>query len=162
MNDVKGHVGTDTRHAAHLLGATMGVIRETFSAEDWDGLRPSHFRLLSFVPEGGINVTELALRLRMTKQGCGQFVTALTASGHLDRRTDSADRRVRVVARTAKGDDAVDAFDQRMARIERDWAERVGARRYATFRRVMLEISAEGGSAAPGASSGNRRPAAPR
>ena len=48
-------------------------------------------------------VTELAERVRMTKQGCGQFVTQLVETGHLAVEADPDDRRVRRVRRTAKG-----------------------------------------------------------
>jgi len=129
-------------HVAILIGALMQEIRDTFAAEDWDGLRQSHFRLLSGVPASGISITELAAELGMTKQGCGQFVSFLTDAGHLTITADRQDARIKVVRRTASGDGVVRAVEQRIDRLERQWAERVGARRYATFRRVLSELHA--------------------
>ena len=128
-------------HVAVLAGKLMAEIREVFAREDWGGLRQSHFRLLSLVPPEGITVTELAERLGMTKQAAGQFVTQLEGTGHLETQVDPADRRLRVVARTALGDRTDKAVTARIRRIERAWARRVGEDRYALFRDVLTEIA---------------------
>ena len=128
-------------HVAVLMGRLMEEIRVTFAAEDWGGLRQSHFRLLTLVPPTGISVTELAALLRMTKQAAGQFVTQLESSGHLVTHADPGDRRVRVVTRTALGDRTVKAVDRRMRRIERAWAKRVGAERFETFWDVLNDLA---------------------
>ena len=128
-------------HVAVLAGRLMAEIREVFAGEDWDGLRQSHFRLLSLVPPEGISVTELAERLGMTKQAAGQFVTQLEGTGHLETQVDPADRRLRVVIRTALGDRTNKAVTARIRRIERAWARRVGEDRYAEFRDVLTEIA---------------------
>jgi len=124
-----------------LVGKLMFEVRDTFAAEDWEGLRQSHFRLLTYVPRDGISVTDLAQALRMSKQACGQFVTQLEATGHLAIRADATDRRVRLVIRTPLGDRTLKAVNARIRRIERSWARRVGADRYATFREVLEELS---------------------
>lgn len=142
MDEVKGISEDFSPHAAVLIGAAMGRIRATFAAEDWSGLRQSHFRLLSSVPADGISITDLAELLGMTKQGCGQFVAFLAESGHLTVAANPEDRRARVVERTALGEETVRAVNERIFRIEQEWAARVGPRRYATFRRVLLELSA--------------------
>lgn len=119
----------------------MERVRAVFATEDWNGLRQSHFRLLTYVPAAGINITDLAELLRMTKQGCGQFVASLSESGHLVVAENPDDRRARVVERTAMGDETVRAVNERIYRIELEWAAEVGPRRYATFRRVLEELS---------------------
>jgi DNA-binding MarR family transcriptional regulator len=124
-----------------MVGKLMFEVRDTFAAEDWDGLRQSHFRIIANVPREGISVTELAQALRMSKQACGQFVTQLQTTGHLAIRADATDRRVRLVIRTPLGDRAHKAANARIRRIERAWARRVGADRYATFREVLEELS---------------------
>lgn len=139
------YVNPDTppteRHAAMVLGSLMQEIRDVFAEEDWQGLRQSHFRVLSCVPTTGISVTELAVRVGMTKQGCGQFVGQLTASGHLTTTADPDDGRLRVVRRTPEGDRTTAAVTRRIRRIERGWAQLVGEERYATFRAVAEELA---------------------
>src|SRR3954470_1151945 len=102
MSLVKGVVPPEERQVPLLMGLLFREVSSTFAAEDWGGLRQAHFRVISSVPPDGVSVTELAERLGMTKQGCGQFVSGLVASGHLRVSQDPADRRVRLVRRTAK------------------------------------------------------------
>jgi DNA-binding MarR family transcriptional regulator len=132
-------------HVAVLADSVLRLVRARLARQDWNGLRVSHFRLLSTVPSAGTTVTELAGRLSMTKQAVGQFVTGLRASGHLDVTTDAGDRRRRIVVRTATGDATVAAVDAAVAELEREWAGRVGPDRYAVFLGVLAELA--GGAA---------------
>jgi DNA-binding MarR family transcriptional regulator len=129
-------------HVAMLLGELMGTVRSAFFEQDWGGLRPSHVRVLSSVPQGGCTVTELAGLVGMTKQGCGQFVTTLVTSGHLAESRAAADRRVRLVTRTPEGDRTLARFAAVMDTVEERWRASVGPRRYAAFRDVLVELSA--------------------
>ena len=95
------------------------------------------------MPADGINVTALALRVGMTKQGCGQFVTQLSGSGHLRTEPDPADGRVRLVFLTARGGRSVKGVYAALARIEDGMAAQVGERRFATFKRVMTELATQ-------------------
>jgi DNA-binding MarR family transcriptional regulator len=133
-----------------LLAELMGQVRSSFFEHDWAGLRPSHLRVLSSVPEGGCTVTELAALVGMTKQGCGQFVTTLVASGHLAELRAATDRRVRLVTRTTEGDATLIRFAALMEELEERWREAAGARRYATFRSVLAELAGQQAGSAPG------------
>ena len=141
MTSVKPRVPADEVQVALLMGLLFREIHLVFDAEDWNGLRQSHFRVISDVPEAGISITELAQRLGMTKQGCGQFVNQLVEAGQLRVEADPADARVRLVRRTPEGNRTLAAVTDRMLRIEEDWAERVGERRYRTFRAVLEELA---------------------
>jgi DNA-binding MarR family transcriptional regulator len=136
-------------HVVMFLGELLGQARAAFFEEDWAGLRPSHVRVLSSVPEAGCPVTELAALVGMTKQGCGQFVTTLVESGHLAESRAATDRRVRLVTRTAKGDATLIRFAGLIERVEERWREAVGAHRYAAFRAVLAELSAGTAGSAP-------------
>lgn len=140
MSYVKG-VPEDERHVLMYLGSIMDQARDAYRPDDWPGLRPSHFRVLGSVPDEGISVTDLAQRVRMTKQGCGQFVTQLVDSGHLVTETDPDDRRVRVVRRTTLGKRSAREAARAIARIEDDWRSTVGDRRYRTFRTVLEDLA---------------------
>ncbi len=139
MTTVKGYP-EDEVHATLLMGLLFREVRAVFETEDWSGLRQSHFRVISSVPAEGISVTELGERLGMSKQGCGQFVTSLVESGHLRVEQGASDRRVRWVRRTPKGTRTNAKVTARMLEVEQEWAERVGERRYRTFRKVLLDL----------------------
>lgn len=138
---MRGFRETRERHLVLLLGVAMGHVRDRLLAEDWGGLRPSHFRVIGHVPSGGISVTDLADRLDMTKQGCGQFVAHLVETGHLAVTPDPGDGRVRLVRRTDLGEQNVVEVAALNAAVEEEWRGIVGERRYRTFRAVLEELS---------------------
>ena len=131
----------DQRHVLHALGQLMMESRALVLARGEPGLRPSHHRVIGHVPPEGISVTELAERVGMTKQGIGQFVTQLAESGHVTVSPHPDDRRVRVVRRTAKGDEAERRLGELLEELEADWANLVGTRRYDEFRAVLDELA---------------------
>lgn len=131
-----------------LMVQLFGRITSEMSEETLGDLRMSHVRVLSGIPPDGVSVTALAREIGMTKQGCGQFVTTLTRSGHVRTSPDAADRRVRLVHRTAKGEAFMAAVYGSMAQIESGFAAEVGERRFGTFKRVLAELAGSG--SAPG------------
>ena len=127
-----------------LMAGLFGRIRGELDDGTLGDLRMSHVRVLSAVPPDGINVTQLARHAGMTKQGCGQFVTYLSGTGHVSTAPDPADGRVRLVHRTVTGDRVMDRVYAALDRIEREFAAEVGPRRFATFKQVMAELSRPG------------------
>ena len=128
-------------HVPLLMGMLFREASHAFDGKNWQGLRQSHFRVISAVTAEGVSVTDLGDRLGMTKQGCGQFVTSLVESGHLRVSADPRDRRIRLVRRTAKGNRTIAAVTRRMLEVEDEWADRVGRQRYRTFRKVLEELA---------------------
>src|SRR4051794_8526428 len=113
MSFVKQAVPSDELQVPLLMGLLFREVRAALATEEWGGLRQSHFRVISSVPHQGVSVTELAEMLGMSKQGCGQFVTSLVATGHLKVEQDPSDRRVRLVRRTPKGTRTIAAVTRR-------------------------------------------------
>ena len=130
----------DDVQASVLMGVLLSQVSSAVARADLDGLRPSHFRLLAHAAAPGIRITELSQLLGMTKQACGQFVTQLSGSGHVVVEVPAADRRARVVVRTPVGSAALRRFSAVMTELERGWAERAGAERYAVFLEVLREL----------------------
>ena len=141
MTSVNQWVVPEEQHAPLLLGFLLHKAREAFAGEDWDGLRQSHLRVLISVPAPGITITELAERVGMTKQGCGQFVGQLVDGGYLTIARDPADRRTRIVQRTDAGRQMAKDATARNRQIEQEWAQTVGAKQYAAFRRVLQQLA---------------------
>jgi DNA-binding MarR family transcriptional regulator len=131
----------DDVQASVLMGVLLRQVSTAVVRADLDGLRPTHFRLLSHSAAPGIRITELSELLGMTKQACGQFVTQLSSSGHVLVEVPSEDRRARVVVRTALGSEALRRFSSLMTELETGWAERAGAERYAVFVQVLRELT---------------------
>ncbi|MGC5256901.1 MarR family winged helix-turn-helix transcriptional regulator [Gordonia sp. DT218] len=128
------------RHAAELLGAALGELRAAFPSDDWDGLRPSHFRILEAVERGALRTVDLAAELGMTKQGAGRHVAHLSDRGFVTQQPDPDDRRARPVELTERGVETLGRLHRRLAAVERDWIRQVGREDYATFGRVLTII----------------------
>lgn len=128
-------------HVPVLMGQLFRRVSEVFDGEDWHGLRQSHLRVLSGVPPQGISITDLAQRVAMTKQGCGQLVSGLVECGDLRIEASPSDGRVRLVRRTRQGARTYAAVVRRIHAVEREWAEEVGEQRYRVFREVLEEVA---------------------
>ncbi|ONI72489.1 hypothetical protein BWI15_16920 [Kribbella sp. ALI-6-A] len=130
-------------HVANLLGVALERLREQILAgaeRPFPGLRVSHYRLLDMIPPEGARITDLAAHAGMTKQGLGQHVDYLQERGYAESARLEGDRRVRLVRRTEKGDEATAFARAAIARVEQEWAERLGAERYADFRQALVEL----------------------
>lgn len=135
-------VPDDERHVLRALSLLMDESRQLILRNVDGRLRPSQLRVIGSVPgASGITVTALAIRVGMTKQAIGQFVTQLTEDGFLVSDADPEDRRVRVVRRTPAADDALRHLAVRLAGLEADWERRVGKHRYREFRAALDEIA---------------------
>ena len=144
VNDVSRSLqGPWTEHVAGLLGGALRRLREEILADSEDqfpGLRVSHYRLLEMIPPGGARITDLAEVALMTKQGLGQHVDYLQRLGYVESDRLREDRRVRLVRRTTKGEEAVTHSRTAIERVEQLWSEHLGPERYATFRETLREL----------------------
>ena len=104
------------------------------------GLRARHYRLLSFIPDDGIRLARVVEQSGLTKQALAQAMAPLEAGGYLDVTPDPDDRRARIVRRSDRGRQVLAAVRSMQAHYEREWAERVGADRWARARDVLEEL----------------------
>ena len=89
----------------------------------------------------GARHSELATRLRISKQALNYLRGELERLGHLERRPDPDDLRSKRVALTSRGIAAVDAIRAAVADVESAWAERLGPERFAALREFLLELN---------------------
>ena len=145
VNDLSGRPsGPWPEHIAALLGGALRRLREEILAvsDDFPGLRVSHYRLLELIPPDGARITDLAEVALMTKQALGQHVDYLQGLGYTESDRLRADRRVRLVRRTARGEEAVAFSRAAIERVEALWADQLGAERYEEFREILRVIGA--------------------
>lgn len=150
MSDVKGIFDDVPDHVVALLGQVLDgfrremveVARESGGGPpEIQGLRSSQVRLLSLTPREGMRVTDLAVRVGMTKQALGEFANELERLGHLESVRDPSDRRVRILRPTERGLLAVAASDEVIASVEARWRERLGPRKWDQLRRLLVEAA---------------------
>jgi DNA-binding MarR family transcriptional regulator len=82
----------------------------------------------------------VATQSGLTKQALAQALVPLEAGGYLEVLPDPADRRARIVRRTDRGHDVVDAVLELQRGYEQQWAARVGEDRWNAAREVLTEL----------------------
>ncbi|WP_112244375.1 MarR family winged helix-turn-helix transcriptional regulator [Kribbella monticola] len=130
-------------HIAGLFGLALKHLRAEILADserEFPGLRVSHYRLLELIPDSGARITDLAGVAGMTKQGLGQHVDYLQKLGYTESERLPDDRRVRLVRRTGKGDEAVAFSLAAIGRVETAWKKQLGPERYEVLRTILLEL----------------------
>ena len=85
-----------------------GELDAGLAAAGYADLRSAHAPLFMTIEPGGSPVTQLANRARMSKQAMGELVRYLQEHGYVEVSAGEADRRVRRVALTPRGWQALD------------------------------------------------------
>src|SRR5438093_1532136 len=91
---------------------------------------PAHLVVFQWPGPHEARPSELAERLRISKQALNYLLGQLERLGYLERRPDPDDLRSKRVALTSRGIAAVDAIRAPVADVETAWAERLGAGRF--------------------------------
>ena len=132
-----------TQLLAESLNASMlAALRERGHPE----LRYSHGFLFQQLVEGARPVGEIASNLGVTSQAVSKAVRDLEALGYVSRDADPADARVRRVALTARGQDAVAAGREIRASLNARFAEALGAERVEAAAATLADAMRESGA----------------
>lgn len=137
------------RAAAPLIGALMRLPWEAVQRHMLERLHERGFAdfdaayltVFQYPGPQGARPSELAARLRMTKQALNHLLGQLEKLGYLERQPDPDDLRSKRVALTRRGDAAIRVIREAVAEIETSWAQQLGAKRFAELRRLLLEVS---------------------
>lgn len=125
----------------HLIGAG-GAIRAELGqriAALGHAYAPAASHVVMNLPPEGLGVSELAERLRLTPQRTGQLIQNLEENGYVTREPDPEDRRAKRVVFTKRGLQLVEDMARIDAEATRDFAERLGPRR---FERLCRDLEA--------------------
>src|ERR1700689_2082514 len=82
-------------------------LRAAFTAAGLDGIRPAQAVALVPLVAGGLHASDLADRLKVSRQAGGQAVTALERHGYVTRLPDPADARAQIIELTPRGRQAL-------------------------------------------------------
>src|SRR5436190_21828376 len=89
----------------------------------------------------GARPSELAVRLRISKQALNHLLGELERLGYLERRPDPDDLRSKRVALTRRGTSAIAVIRDAVAEIETEWEQQLGPRRFAQLRKLLHDLS---------------------
>ena len=132
-----------------LIGALLRIpweavrrrMLERLHERGFGDLDVAHLNVLLFPGPEGMKPSELAARLHASKQSINHLLGQLERFGYLERRDDSKDLRSRRIHLTPRGKSAALTIREAVKEVERDWARRLGPKRFARLRELLGELS---------------------
>ena len=132
-----------------LIGALLrlpweGVQRhmlERLHTGGFDDLDVAHLAVFQYPGPQDARPSQLAIRLRISKQALNYLLGELERRGYLERRPDPDDLRSKRVVLTARGTAAIGVIREAVAEVEADWTRRLGSKRFAQLRELLLELN---------------------
>ena len=106
-------------------------------------LDTAHLTVFQYPGPQGARPSELAARLRISKQALNHLLGQLERRDYLERRRDPDDLRAKRIALTDRGTAAIGVIREAVGEVETGWAERLGATRFAQLRELLLDLSRE-------------------
>ncbi len=99
-----------------------------------------HLSVFLFPGPQGAKPSELAARLRASKQSINHLLGQLERLGYLERRDDQDDMRSRRIHLTPRGKSVVLTIRKVVTEVEHDWERRLGSKRLALLRGLLREL----------------------
>ena len=107
----------------------------------FDDLDAAHLNVFQYPGPEGARPSELAARLRISKQALNYLLGQLERLDYLARRPDPDDLRSKRVALTARGRSAVGVIREAVGELEAEWAQQLGKSRFEELRSLLQELS---------------------
>jgi DNA-binding MarR family transcriptional regulator len=106
----------------------------------FDDLDAAHLNVFQYPGPQGARPSDLAARLRISKQALNYLLGELERLDYLERRPDPDDLRSKRVALTRRGESVVRVIREAVGDMEAAWAEQLGPSRFAELRGLLLEL----------------------
>jgi DNA-binding MarR family transcriptional regulator len=103
-------------------------------------LDAAHLNVFQYPGPQGAKPSELAAQLRISKQALNYLLGQLERLGYLERRPDPEDLRSKRIVLTPRGTSAILVIREAVAEMETAWSERLGPKRFAQLRRLLVEL----------------------
>ena len=110
----------------------------------FDDLDLAHLNVFQYPGPEGARPSELAARLRISKQALNYLLGELERLGYLERRPDPDDLRSKRVTLTSRGTAVIGVIREAVEKLEADWARQLGPERFAELRDLLRELNALG------------------
>jgi DNA-binding MarR family transcriptional regulator len=130
------------------VGALLRMAWESLQSElladlhaaGFDDLREAHRPLLRYPPIDGLRPTDLAARLKLSKQATNDLLRDLENLGYLRLERDPSDGRARIVRYTDRGWRLYRTGSRISRAIGQRWAHAIGQQRYDRFEATLRAI----------------------
>jgi DNA-binding MarR family transcriptional regulator len=113
---------------------------ERLHEHGFDDLDAAHLNVFQYPGPQGARPSELAARLRISKQALNYLLGQLERLDYLERRPDPDDLRSKRVALTPRGTAAIGVIRAAVGEIETTWEQQLGPERFAQLRNLLLDL----------------------
>jgi len=120
-----------------VMRRMLAALREHGFAD----LNGPHLTVLLWPGPDGMRPTDLASRMRVTKQALNYLLRDLERLGYLELQPDPADRRARLIHLTDRGRSLVPVLRGAVAAAEGEWANALGPERFSTLLELLVELN---------------------
>ena len=132
-----------------LIGALLRVpleavqrhMLERLHERGFDDLDAAHLNVFQYPGPQGARPSELAARLRISKQALNYLLGELERLDYLERRPDPDDLRSKRVALTPRGTSVISVIRQAVGEVETAWAQQLGPERFAALRELLIDLN---------------------
>src|SRR5215208_2200515 len=114
---------------------------ERLHERGFDDFDAAYLTVFQYPGPQGARPSELAARLRISKQALNYLLGELERLDYLERRPDPDDLRSKRVVLTPRGTAAINTLRDAVAEIESAWAQRLGPQRFAQLQSLLLELN---------------------
>ena len=106
-------------------------------------LQPAHLAVFSFPPPDGVRPSDLARRIRMSRQATNHIIGQLEALGYLERRAERKGERRRIYL-TPRTWGMVKVVHATLLEIQAEWAAEIGPDHFGDFMTTLRRFAARG------------------
>lgn len=114
---------------------------ERLHAEGFADFDASYLIVAQYPGPQGQRPSDLARRLRISKQALNHLLGQLEQRGYITREPDPDDRRSKRISLTARGVEAGLVIREAVAEMEDAWAQRLGPERFEQLRELLQELN---------------------
>ncbi len=125
-----------------VAGSGGPRLRAAFAAAGLDGIRPAQALALVPLAAGGLHASDLADRLRISRQAVAQAVAALERHEYVARKPHPSDARALIIELTPRGRQALRVMRSNALEVERRWQDVLGERRFSGLRETLVALLA--------------------
>ena len=104
-------------------------------------LDAAHLNVFLYPGPQGAKPSELAARLRISKQALNYLLGELERLGYLERRPDPDDLRSKRILLTPRGTSLIPVIREAVGEVETAWAQQLGPERFAQLRNLLLDLN---------------------
>jgi DNA-binding MarR family transcriptional regulator len=114
---------------------------ERLHERGFDDFDAAYLTVFQYPGPQGARPSELAARLRISKQALNYLLGELERLDYLERQPDPDDLRSKRVVLTPRGAAAINVIREAVGEIETTWAQQLGPKRFAQLRKLLLELN---------------------